>query len=205
MYACDTVSMPCERQFQILEYYIESVKMPKSYSEDLRRRAVWLAVVRGKSVQEIASVLFMCEKSVHRYLSLFHSTGSAAPKQHAGGVSKTLNEFEQFTVLQILIHHPTAYLHEVQEQLFQATGIWASASTICRTIKEHGFTHKKVEVIALQRSEERRIEYMAEMSLFNPDMLIWIDETGSDRRKSVRKYGYSLRGIPPRTSTACGG
>ena len=45
--------------------------MPKSYSENLRWRAVWLAVVRGLSVREIASVLFMCEKSVHRYLSLF--------------------------------------------------------------------------------------------------------------------------------------
>ena len=177
----------------------ESVKMPKSYSEDLRWRAVWLAVVRGLSVREIASVLFMCEKSVHRYLSLFHSTGSVAPKQHTGGPSKTLNDFEQFTVLQTLIHHPTAYLHEVQDHLFQATGVWVSASTVCRTISEHGFTHKKVEVIALQRSEQRRIEYMAEMSLFNPDMLIWIDETGSDKRKSVRKYGYSLRGIPPRT------
>ena len=50
-------------------------------------------------------------------------------------------------------------------------------------------------MIALQRSEQKRIEYMAEMSLFNPDMFIWIDETGSDRRKSVRKYGYALRGI----------
>ena len=59
MYACNTVRMPCERQFQILECYIESVKMPKSYSEDLRWRAVWLAVVRGKSVQEIAFVLFV--------------------------------------------------------------------------------------------------------------------------------------------------
>ena len=81
----------------------ESVKMPKNYSEDLRWRAVWLAVVRGLSVWEIASVLFMCEKSCSaslRYLSLFHSTGSVVPKQHtAGGPSKILNDFEQFTVL----------------------------------------------------------------------------------------------------------
>ena len=34
--------------------------------------------------------------------------------------------------------------------------------------------------------------------LFNPNMFIWIDETGSDRRKTVRTYyGYSLRGLPP--------
>ena len=34
---------------------------------------------------------------------------------------------------------------------------------------------------------------------YNPDMFIWIDETGSDRRNSIRKYGYSLRGITPCT------
>ena len=55
---------------------------------------MWLAVVRGMSVQEIASVLFMCEKPVHRYLSLFNSTGSVAPKQHTGGPNKTLSDFE---------------------------------------------------------------------------------------------------------------
>ena len=53
-----------------------------------------------------------------------------------------------------------------------------------------------MRTIALQQSEARRIQYMAEISLFHPDMLIWIDETGSDRRNSIRKYGYSLRGTP---------
>ena len=39
---------------------------------------------------------------------------------------------------------------------------------------------------------------MAEISMYDPSMLIWIDETGCDRRHSMRKWGYSLRGIPPR-------
>ena len=30
-------------------------------------------------------------------------------------------------------------------------------------------------------------------------MFIWIDETGSDSRKSARNNGYALRGIPPCT------
>ena len=74
---------------------------------------MWLVVVRGMSVQEIASVLFICEKSVHCYLPLFHSTGSVAHKQHTGGPNKALSDFEQFAVLQTLIHHPTSYLHEI--------------------------------------------------------------------------------------------
>ena len=40
---------------------------------------------------------------------------------------------------------------------------------------------------------------MSDISVFDPDMLIWIDETGSDRRNSIRKFGYSLRGTRPRT------
>ena len=36
---------------------------------------------------------------------------------------------------------------------------------------------------------------MAEVSAYDPNMFIWVDETGSDRCKSIRQYGYSLRGM----------
>ena len=35
------------------------------------------------------------------------------------------------------------------------------------------------------------------MDMLDPSMLIWIDETGSDRRNALRKYGYGIRGQPP--------
>ena len=53
--------------------------------------------------------------------------------------------------------------------------------------------------IALQQSETKRIQFMSEISIYDPDMLIWIDETGSTRRNSIRSYGYSLRGTTPCT------
>ena len=40
---------------------------------------------------------------------------------------------------------------------------------------------------------------MEEMTVYNREMVIFVDETGSDRRDSIRKYGYSLRGQPART------
>ena len=101
--------------------------------------------------------------------------------------------------MQSLIHKPTLYLSELQEKLFQTTGTWVDESTICRTIKQHGFTRKRVQYVALQQSEIKRIEFMAEVSAFDPNMLIWIDQTGSDRCNEIRKYGYSLRGTPAHT------
>ena len=47
-----------------------------------------------------------------------------------------------------------------------------------------------MQYIALQQSEVSRVKYMAEVSV---TMLIWI---GSDRRNEIRKYGYSLKGMP---------
>ena len=169
--------------------------MPKPYSEDLRWRAVWLNLVRGMTSSEIADLLFMSERSVQRYLTLFHSTGSVAPKDGSGGPGKVLAEFEEFTVLQSLLYNPSAFLHEIQSQLHDTTGKWIHASTICRTIHRQNFTRKKIQVIALQQSQEARLKFMAEASGYHPDMFIWVDETGSDRRNSIRSYGYSLRGL----------
>lgn len=129
--------------------------MPKPYSEDLRWRAVWLNVVRGMSPFEIADLLFMSERSVQRYLSLFHSTGSVAPKDSTGGPGKLLTETEQFSILQSLIYNPSAFLHEIQTQLYETTGKWIHASTICRTIHQHNFTHKKIQMIASTSTKSR--------------------------------------------------
>ncbi len=116
-----------------------------------------------------------------------------------GNCSNGLTDFEAFTVLQSILHQPKAYLDEVRQELFDITGRWVHLSTICRTIKRHGFTRKRVQSIALQQSETKRVQFMSDISVFDPDMLIWIDETGSDRRNSIRKFGYSLRGTRPRT------
>ena len=37
---------------------------------------------------------------------------------------------------------------------------------------------------------------MLDMSIYDPEMLLFVDETGSDRRNALRKYGYSLIGQP---------
>jgi len=50
--------------------------------------------------------------------------------------------------------------------------------------------------VAIQQSEVCRGKFMAEISMYDPSMLIWLDETGCDGRNTIRKCGYSLRGMP---------
>ena len=77
----------------------------------------------------------------------------------------------------------------------KVTGVEVSLSTVCRTLKCLGFSRKRLRYIAVQRSEERRVEFQEEIAYFNANMLVWTDECGSDRRNKVRKYGYNLRGM----------
>ena len=53
--------------------------------------------------------------------------------------------------------------------------------------------------IAIRCSEVLRAKYMAEIEAFDPDMLVFRDETGCDRRNLIRQFGYGLRGITPVT------
>ena len=40
---------------------------------------------------------------------------------------------------------------------------------------------------------------MAEIEAFDPDMLVFLDETGSDKQNSIRQFGYGLRACYPQT------
>jgi len=38
---------------------------------------------------------------------------------------------------------------------------------------------------------------MEEINYLTADMIVWLDETGSDRQSENRKFGYHLQGITP--------
>ena len=169
--------------------------MPTNYSKDLRWRAVWLHLVRKMSCAEIADILFISTRSVSRYVEIYQSTGDVDPTEQRHGPVQLLSDFEQTVVMQLIIARPGIFLAELQQQLNDQTGKWVDLSTICRTVHRLGFTRKRMQHIALQRSEEKRAQFMAEISVFDPSMLVWVDETGFRQRASIRAYGYSLRGM----------
>ena len=52
---------------------------------------------------------------------------------------------------------------------------------------------------ALQRDEAPCAQFSTDVSLYSTEMLVFLDETETDRRDSFRKKGYSLRGKPARS------
>ena len=52
---------------------------------------------------------------------------------------------------------------------------------------------------AVQQDAFLRQQFVSEVTVYDPEMLVFIDETGTDNRNLVRKYGYSMRGKPLKT------
>ena len=171
--------------------------MPKPYSNDLRWRAVWLSTVHSLTPRKIASQLCLSQRSVYRYIDLFELTGDVKPKSYRHGPKKLLGDLEQLFLLRVILNNPGVYLYEIQQKILARFGAVVNFSTICRTLKYMGCTRQVIQRISLQRSDEERAKFIAEVSAYNPSMLVWIDESGCDRRNCIRRRGYGIRGVTP--------
>ena len=56
-----------------------------------------------------------------------------------------------------------------------------------------------MQIVAKQCDDDLREQFFIDVSLYKPEIVIFIDESGSDNRDTLRKYGYSIRGKPPRS------
>ena len=56
-----------------------------------------------------------------------------------------------------------------------------------------------MQLVAKQHDKELRDMFAIDVSLYTSQQLVFVDETGSDCRDAVRKYGYGLRGKPPKS------
>ena len=140
----------------------------------------------GLSCRDVARNLKVDPSTVSRIVSRFEATGNVDPTPRSGAPNK-LSDYDEFVLIEILLEQPSKYLHELQQEIENSTGTQIDMSTICRFLKRNNFSRKRLNHVALQRNAFLREQFMSDMSIYDPDMLLFIDETGSDRhyRKSM--------------------
>lgn len=169
----------------------------KAYCDEVRWRMVYQCEGLGYSKSVVAKNLGVNKSTVSRIVNRFLTTGSVTknvyPKERA---FRKLTSPAQHFILNHVLEKPGIYLRELQKDLLDQLLLDIDVSTICRFLHESNFRYQKLSVVSLQRDVLCRQKYINDVSLYNPDMFIFVDETGSDIRNSVRRYGYSLRGMP---------
>lgn len=159
---------------------------------------VWQKHVLGYTYQTVATNLNVDKATVWRTVKLFNETGQvskrAYPREQA---YRKLTQPLELMILHLVLDRPGIYLREIQQELLETTGADLSLTCICQFLGRVKFTRQRMRYAALQRDEQLRSQFVSDVSIYNPDMLIFLDESGCDRRDYMRKYGYSLRGRPP--------
>ena len=159
----------------------KAANMLLAYSVDLWWRIVWAYLVRHSTPSELAIRFSVSECTVWRYIQLFQKTGDIEPISGRKGPRKRLGDYEHVVILHALLARPGIYLSEIQQELFKHFGVLVSVPTICRTLQQMGCTRQTMHHVATQRSDAMRAKFMAEISVYDPAMLVWLDETGCDR------------------------
>ena len=106
----------------------------KSYSIDLHWHVVWLHVFLKKSKDEVATLLLISSRTVHRYVDRFW--GDIIPQDHRNRPARLLTDFDELTLVNLVFTNPGIYLHELQHKLMMTTGTEIDCSTICWTLKK---------------------------------------------------------------------
>ena len=138
------------------------------------------------------------ESTVRRVYSKFIQTGNVdtvpQPKREH---CRSLNQHEELFVVRLVLNKGSLYLKEVCQVVNEMFHIQVSLSTICRVLQRYGITCKNIRQVASQRSESLWGRFMKNCLLFNRHMFVFADETGSDNRNTMQKFGYALRGVTP--------
>ena len=110
-----------------------------------------------------------------------------------------LDEQTELMVIGLILESPTLYLQEIYQTIQDLTHTPVSQATICRLLHRYGITRKNVKQAALQRCYQLGGAFMAQCSLFSREQLVWLDETGSNAKDHILKFGYAIRGCTPVT------
>lgn len=153
----------------------------------------------NKTCREVGECLNVDPATVSRTNCLFDFTGGVSKKKYPPNKgTRKLTEIDMLICLELAIERPGIYLGEIRQQLLEETGTDVTECTISRFLHASGFTRQKMITTALQRSDLLRFEFLTDMSVYrgHPELFVFVDETGSDRRDTMRKFAYSIRGRP---------
>ena len=173
------------------------IAMPeRPIAKEIRDAIKW-DFEQGRSNEWIAAKRVVHPRTVARYRHCWESFGDPYVPSFCTGRPRLLPDEAIETIREYLIWNPDAYLNEISWMIWDDFGIQASNQTIGRAIlHDLNITRKKYYRIAAQRDPRLRARFYTRMAQYEPEELVFLDESASCERTADRRYGWSLKGTP---------
>ena len=149
------------------------------------------------TVPQMAEAAGCNERMIRRLRSNMRQFGSVKAPPNKRGRPRTLTPVMIQALCDHLIEKPYLYLDEMVLFIWDEFQKKVTISCLCRTLEYVGWSKKVAKQKARERNADLQDEYFHLISDFCSYHLVYVDESGCDKRIAFRRTGWSPHGIAP--------
>ena len=171
--------------------------MPGKRYNDETNGQIEMLLSCGIPPRKIAADLNIDPSLVYRRRSRLKLFGAVnSPPLSVQGRQRILNREHEEAIEDFLDEYPQANLDEVTAFIYDEFGLNIHKSTLSRALSRIKLTYKRVEPVSGAQDEDLRVSWMATISQYEAEHLVFLDETACNGRTPNRRWGWSPRGFP---------
>lgn len=149
------------------------------------------------TTSQMADAAECSERSITTIRSNLQLFGSTRAPRNPPGRRSTITPPMLEALCEHLLEKPGLYLDEMAVFLWGEFGILATISSISRALISKGWSKKTTQQRARECNADLRDAYFHLISEFQSYHLVFIDESGCDKRIGFRRTGWSPLGVRP--------
>jgi transposase len=146
---------------------------------------------------QMATVAGCSERSIKAIRSNLRHFNSTKAPPNGGGRLQSITPSMLEALCDHLIEKPGLYQAEMAVFLWDEFDILVSSFSISRALRAIGWSKKAARQIAKEQNAELRDFYLYNLTQFQSYHLVFIDESGCDKRIGFRRTGWSPLGVAP--------
>nr|CEG03952.1 unnamed protein product [Fusarium acuminatum CS5907] len=154
-------------------------------------------ILAGYKNAVIARTANCRDSSVRRIRTNMRCYGSTKAPPNGVGRRRLLSPPMLTALLDRLAAKPNMYRDEMVEFLEKEFETTIPASNIGRSLRSARWSRKTARRVAKGRNADLRDYYLYKLSFYRSYQLVYIDESGCDRRVGRRRFGWAPKGITP--------
>jgi transposase len=162
-----------------------------------QREQIHAMILRDLPNDVIAETVECSERAVRRIRSRLQRFGTTTSPSNRVGRESKITPLMRDALLEQLANRPDMFRYEMIDFLYDSFGLEVSPTTISRTLKTERWTRKTNGRVAKQRNPELRELYLYKLSDCQSYQLVFIDESGCDKRSGHRRQGWAPSGATP--------
>lgn len=149
------------------------------------------------TASELAEAAGCSKRAIFRIRSNLRLFGCVKAPPIKRGQPQSITPIMLEALCDHLLEKPDLYLHEMELFFLDEFDVSIPKSTISDTLQRNGWSKKTARQKAKERNPDLRDDYCNLISEFSSYHLVYVDESGCDKRIGFRRTGWAPLGTAP--------